>query len=159
MEAVAQLKLTLVLFFAAVCLVLVPSAHAKDVKYCDKKGDYVVKVRGVEISPDPVVSGKPATFKISASTDQDIDGGKVIIDVSYFGLHVHTEKIELSEETPCPIEAGNFVLSHTQILPGYTPPGSYTLKMTMEDDDNEVLACISFSFKISFGSLLSALLE
>jgi hypothetical protein len=34
MEAVAQLKLTLVLFFAAVCLVLVPSTHAKDVKYC-----------------------------------------------------------------------------------------------------------------------------
>jgi hypothetical protein len=59
--------------------------------------------------------------------DQDIDGGKVIIDVSYFGLHVHTEKIELSEETPCPIEAGNFVLSHTQILPGYTPPVCLTL--------------------------------
>ncbi|XP_062172235.1 uncharacterized protein LOC133877826 [Alnus glutinosa] len=156
MEAVAQLKLTLVLFFVAVCLVLVPSTHARDVKYCDKKGNYAVKVRDVEISPYPVVSGKAATFNISASTDQAIDGGKVVIEVSYFGLHVHTEKIELSDETSCPIAAGNFVLSHTQTLPGYTPPGSYTLKMTMENDNNQVLACISFSFKISFGSLVSA---
>ena len=33
-QSMAQLKLTLVLFYAAVCLVLVPSTHAKNVKYC-----------------------------------------------------------------------------------------------------------------------------
>jgi hypothetical protein len=62
-----------------------------------------------------------------SNADQAIDGGKVVIEVSYFGLHVHTEKIELSDETSCPIAAGNFVLSHTQTLPGYTPPVSLTL--------------------------------
>ncbi|KAJ8624474.1 hypothetical protein MRB53_033004 [Persea americana] len=31
-------------------------------------GDYDVEVKGVKISPDPVVRGKPATFSISAST-------------------------------------------------------------------------------------------
>ncbi|BBN68971.1 MD-2-related lipid recognition domain-containing protein / ML domain-containing protein [Prunus dulcis] len=30
--------------------------------------EYAVKVQGVEILPDPVVRGKPATFNISAST-------------------------------------------------------------------------------------------
>lgn len=59
--------------------------------------------------------------------DQAINGGNVVIEVSYFGLHVHTEKFDLSEETSCPIAAGNFVLSHTQTLPGYTPPVSLTL--------------------------------
>lgn len=34
----------------------------------DKKANYDVKVEGVDMVPDPVVSGKPATFKISAST-------------------------------------------------------------------------------------------
>lgn len=34
----------------------------------DRKGNYAVKVSGVEMSPDPVVRGKPATFSISAST-------------------------------------------------------------------------------------------
>lgn len=35
--------------------------------HADKQGDYDVKVSGVEISPYPIVKGKPATFSISAS--------------------------------------------------------------------------------------------
>ena len=34
----------------------------------ERGGDYDVEVKGVKISPDPVVRGKPATFSISAST-------------------------------------------------------------------------------------------
>jgi len=34
----------------------------------EKGLDYPVKVSGVEVVPDPVVRGEPATFKISAST-------------------------------------------------------------------------------------------
>lgn len=34
----------------------------------DKGKKYPVKVSGVEIVPDPVARGEPATFKISAST-------------------------------------------------------------------------------------------
>lgn len=34
--------------------------------------------------------------------------------------------------------------------------GSYTLKMTLEDGNNQLLTCISFNFKISFGSSVSA---
>ncbi|GMY24125.1 putative phosphatidylglycerol/ phosphatidylinositol transfer protein DDB_G0282179 [Fagus crenata] len=148
-------KLTLLLLFSALYLVLLPT-QATDVKYCDKKGNYAVKVNGVEISPNPVVSGKPATFNISASTGQAISSGKVLIEVSYFGVHVHTEKHDLSEEISCPIAVGNFVLTHSQTLPGFTPPGSYTLKMTLEDGNNQLLTCISFNFKISFGSSVSA---
>lgn len=34
--------------------------------------------------------------------------------------------------------------------------GSYNLKMTIEDNHNHKLSCISFNFKIIFGSLVSA---
>lgn len=37
-------------------------------KYADKKTDYGVKVKGVEISPDPIARGAPATFSIAATT-------------------------------------------------------------------------------------------
>ena len=56
-----------------------------------------------------------------------ISSGKVVIDVSYFGVHVHTENHDLSEEISCPIAAGKFVLSHSQTLPGFTPPVSLIL--------------------------------
>lgn len=57
---------------------------------------------------------------------QAISGGKAVIDVSYFGIHVHQENHDLCEETPCPIEVGDFILSHNQVLPGFTPPVSFT---------------------------------
>ncbi|KAJ8767931.1 hypothetical protein K2173_020871 [Erythroxylum novogranatense] len=141
------------LILVATCLLVQPILGTV-VKYCDKKGDYGVEVQGVEIFPNPVVSGKPATFNISGSTGQAISGGKVVIDVSYFSIHVHTEIHDLCEEISCPVAVGSFVLSHTQTLPAFTPPGSYTLKMTMRDDKDEMLTCVSFNFKIGFGNCL-----
>ncbi|XP_054793507.1 uncharacterized protein LOC129299093 [Prosopis cineraria] len=152
MEVPSHLKLSVLS-----CILLLSSSqiHATRVKYCEKQGDYAVKVIGVEISPDPVIRGKPATFEISAATGEPISGGKVIIEVSYFGVHVHTETHDLCEEASCPVTAGNFVLAHTQTLPSFTPPGSYVLKMTMEDEKDEQLTCINFNFTIDFGSTVS----
>lgn len=42
--------------------------------FVDKNVDYDVKVKGVEIIPDPVARGKPATFSISASTGTSFAG-------------------------------------------------------------------------------------
>lgn len=50
--------------FQLFCLLIVDV----NVKNLDKKGNYAVKVQGVVISPNPVVSGQPATFNITAST-------------------------------------------------------------------------------------------
>ncbi|XP_038992827.1 MD-2-related lipid-recognition protein ROSY1-like isoform X2 [Hibiscus syriacus] len=123
MDTVApQFKLTLL----AISLLFLPFLQATDFKYCDKEGNYVVKVSGIEISPNPVARGKPATFTISASTGQAISGGKAVIDVSYFGVHIHQETHSLCQETTCPVSVGNFVLSHNQVLPGFTPPVSFT---------------------------------
>uniref|UniRef100_A0A5B6ZXG9 MD-2-related lipid-recognition domain-containing protein n=1 Tax=Davidia involucrata TaxID=16924 RepID=A0A5B6ZXG9_DAVIN len=150
-----QFKLTLFFLFAA-CL-LVPSIQVKDLQYCDKEGNYVVKVDGIKISPDPVVKSKPATFSISASTDKAISGGKLALEVSYFEIPVHTETHSLCDETSCPISAGKFVLSHTQTLPGIAPPGLYKLKMKMEDENKNQLTCISFKFNIGRGSSVSSI--
>ncbi|XP_058004543.1 uncharacterized protein LOC110658932 isoform X2 [Hevea brasiliensis] len=122
MDAVSssQLKQTLLLLFAI--HLLLPSIQATIVKYCDNKGNYDVKIHGVEISPDPVVPGNPATFNISASTAKSISGGKVDIYVSYFSVLVHKETHDLCEEISCPVKVGNFLLSHTQTLSGFTPP-------------------------------------
>jgi hypothetical protein len=103
----------------------------------------------VEIVPDPVQAGKLATFKISASTDKTIQKGKLVIDVKYFFFYVHSETRDICGETTCPA-TGNFVLSHEQTLPSFTPPGSYTITMKMVGDNNEELSCISFGFSIGF---------
>ncbi|KAL4200450.1 hypothetical protein AMTRI_Chr03g149660 [Amborella trichopoda] len=136
-------------------LFILPIVQAKEVEYCDKKGNYLVKVSGMEVDPDPVERGKQATFSISASTEEPLSEGKLIIEVFIFGIHVHSETHDLCSETSCPIASGNFVLKHAQVLPTYTPPGSYTLKMKMLGSDGKQLTCINFGFSIGFGESIA----
>uniref|UniRef100_A0A1D1Y5X8 Putative phosphatidylglycerol/phosphatidylinositol transfer protein DDB_G0282179 n=1 Tax=Anthurium amnicola TaxID=1678845 RepID=A0A1D1Y5X8_9ARAE len=138
--------------FLGLCLLLFLTAGATPVHYCDKQADYAVKVKGVQINPNPVVRGKPAKFSISASTGDSISGGKLIIDVKYFGVHIHQESHDLCNETSCPVSGGDFVISHNEALPAFTPPGSYTLNMKMLGEGGSQLTCISFEFKIRVGS-------
>ncbi|KAK7278754.1 hypothetical protein RJT34_23790 [Clitoria ternatea] len=138
-------------FFFSMCL-LRPFTNATDIHYCDKKGDYDVEVKEVEISPDPIARGQPATFSISATTGKALSGGKLVIDVSYFGWHIHTETHDLCGETSCPVTVGDFVIAHSQVLPGFTPPGSYSLKLKMYDGNKHELTCITFGFDIGLGS-------
>ncbi|MGV7428894.1 ML domain-containing protein, partial [Mycobacterium kansasii] len=69
----ANLGLKFVLFLW-VCFA-VSSIFATPVRYCDKKGKYAVKVKGVKMNPDPVVAGEQAEFKISATSGKSISGG------------------------------------------------------------------------------------
>ncbi|CAL1390506.1 unnamed protein product [Linum trigynum] len=140
---------------AAICLLLAPSARATDVKYCDAKANYAVKVEGIKITPDPVIAGKQANFAISASTAEAISGGQVLLEVYLLGFRVHSETRDLCEDISCPIAAGDFLLSHSQSLPGFTPPGSYTLRMTLKNSKKKQLTCVSFDFSISWWALVA----
>ncbi|KAK7355027.1 hypothetical protein VNO80_14272 [Phaseolus coccineus] len=139
-------------FFFSTLFLLCAFTNATDIHYCDKKAEYDVEVSGVDISPDPIARGQPATFSIAATTGKALSGGKLVIDVSYFGWHIHSETHDLCGETTCPVSIGDFVIAHSQLLPGFTPPGSYTLKMKMFDGNKHELTCITFGFDIGFGS-------
>ncbi|KAF7818869.1 putative phosphatidylglycerol/phosphatidylinositol transfer protein [Senna tora] len=144
------IHLNLIIPFSLMLCLFCLLVHATDVQYCDKKTDYDVKVRGIEISPNPIARGQPAKFSISATTGEAISGGKLVIEVSYFGWHIYSETRELCGETTCPVSVGDFVVAHTQVLPGFTPPGSYSLKMKMYDGNKNELTCITFGFSIGF---------
>ncbi|CAL9749393.1 unnamed protein product [Musa acuminata subsp. burmannicoides] len=153
---------------AATCLLLACPVHTNHIEYCDKKASYQVTVKGVEINPNPIARGQPATFKISAITGDDINKGKLVIDVKYFGMHIHQETLDLCKETSCPVSTGDFRLSHQQTLPSVTPPkdqptqhvsfflssstsqGSYTLIMKILGEEDKQLTCFNFDFSIGF---------
>ncbi|KAL6138280.1 hypothetical protein ACLB2K_063563 [Fragaria x ananassa] len=147
-----QLKLIAALLVSFCVLLPLTHAVSKDVSYCDKNADYAVKVTGLDINPYPIARGKPASFNIAATTGESITGGKLVIDVSYFGWHIHSENHDLCSETSCPVSIGDFVVAHSQELPGYTPPGSYSLKMKMYDANKQELTCITFDFDIGFAA-------
>ncbi|XP_076926880.1 uncharacterized protein LOC143590214 [Bidens hawaiensis] len=142
------------LFIVFLCLIpLITSfTDAIDVKYCNKKNNYDVKVSGVEITPYPIERGVETTFTIAASTETPISGGNLVIDVSYYWFGVYSETSDLCTKTTCPVTTGDFAISHTQSLPGVTPPGSYTLTMKLQDSNKKELTCITFDFSIGWYS-------
>ncbi|KAK6802472.1 hypothetical protein RDI58_000252 [Solanum bulbocastanum] len=146
--AMAAMKLFVTLLFLLCLVSPLTSAESTDFEYCNKKANYDVKVSQINITPYPVKGGRTTTFSIIADTGKNLTGGKLVIDVNYLFFHVHHEAIDLCKETSCPA-SGDFVISHSQELPGFTPPGSYTLTMKMEDEKNKQLSCITFSFSIS----------
>lgn len=136
-------------------LISLINAAASEPTYCDSDASYPVKVESVDINPNPVVSGAPATFKISAISGESLSGGKLSIDVFFYGVRVHTESHDLCTKTSCPIEQGSFVLTHSQSLPGFTPAGAYKLKMKLMDVDDNQLTCVNINFKIVHSSLIA----
>ncbi|KAL5709045.1 hypothetical protein ACHQM5_019774 [Ranunculus cassubicifolius] len=141
------------LWFAIVFLafLLVPSlTSATKVEPCDRRTKYAVQVTGVEITPNPVERGEEATFKISARTGHTITAAKMSIEVKLFGIHVHQEDHDLCDESSCPVAPGDFIISHSQVLPGVTPPGSYTLKLKMLEENGKELACAHFDFSVAW---------
>eukprot|EP00246_Nothoceros_aenigmaticus_P007113 TRINITY_DN20748_c0_g1_i1.p1 TRINITY_DN20748_c0_g1~~TRINITY_DN20748_c0_g1_i1.p1 ORF type:complete len:179 (+),score=15.83 TRINITY_DN20748_c0_g1_i1:113-649(+) len=114
---------------------------------CDSK-PYPITVKGVTVVPDPVVSGSEANFRVPATTDQEIQGGTVIITVYFHSIPVHSERDDLCAKTKCPIKPGDFVLENSEVLPKITPPGSYKIKLQVVDKSGGVLACAYVNFEI-----------
>ncbi|XP_071721348.1 uncharacterized protein [Rutidosis leptorrhynchoides] len=139
------------LYSLFIIIIIIPSSiYATDFKYCNKKSEYAVKVSGVDIVPDPITRGKETSFTISAITDKPISGGSVVISVAYFGWSVYRETGDLCATLSCPILAGDFVISKSQLLPSLAPPGSYTLTLKIQDGNKNELTCIKFNFSIGF---------
>ncbi|KAH9322528.1 hypothetical protein KI387_017167 [Taxus chinensis] len=166
-----------------------PATNAdENTEYCGSEKDYSVKVDSVDIDPNPVVRGEPATFNISATSGcsslsisditavhrekyivihgeklvepilvkkAGLSGGKLTIEVFFYGLRVHAESHNLCTKTTCPIKEGSFILTHSQSLPAFTPPGSYRLRIKMTGTDSKLLTCIYVKFTIVRGSIIS----
>lgn len=146
---------TLLVVVANCSLIPLTNAAAAKPVYCDLDKNLPVKVQSMDIDPNPVVRGKPATFTISATSNRTIAGGKISIDVLFYGLIVYTESHDLCTQTTCPIKQGSFVLTNSQSLPGFTPAGDYRLRLKMKDAVDKVLTCVYFNFKIVHDSLIA----
>ncbi|WJX59067.1 hypothetical protein P8452_44448 [Trifolium repens] len=154
-------KFNLILCLSSILLLLSSShsqAESQSLQYCEKGANYAVQISNVEILPDPVVRGEPFTFKIKAYTGEPILSGDLIYEISYAGIgEPAIFHHALSEETPLPVAPGHFLLTHTELLPAYTPPGTYNVKLTFKDQDDKRLTCVVFPFTIGAKSSVSAI--
>lgn len=72
------------------------------------------------------------------NADTPISGGNLEISVSYYFLSVYSETSDICTKTSCPIDAGDFEISHTQSLPSVTPPVSKIVYLLKKQETNNV---------------------
>jgi len=154
----AQRILLAVLLVASLASLAI-AAKPSDWHLCDKHANYAVVVKNVTISPDPVVSGEDATFIVPAYTEKEITAGEVVVTVSFHGVPVHVERDDICNKAECPIAPGDFVLKNTEVLPGFTPPGSYKIKLQFLSPDDEQLACANIDFSIVWSKSVAESLD
>ncbi|KAH9299060.1 hypothetical protein KI387_030742, partial [Taxus chinensis] len=121
------------------------------------KKKYSVQVHSLTLNPDPIMKYKPATFNISAISrrNMSISGGKLEILVTWIGLKVYSETIDLCSTTSCPIKEGNFILTYTEHWPKFRHLVDYhKLQLQMFDEHSTELTCIDIGFHIK-GDLLA----
>ncbi|XP_022151451.1 uncharacterized protein LOC111019382 [Momordica charantia] len=151
MEPSFQMKLIFA-FLIYLCLVTQFSL-ATPVQLCDETATYDIMVKGVEISPSPIVRGHPTNMTFNLIIGKPIIAGKMVVDISYFGWHIYSDSHDICVETSCPYSFGDFALTPLRTPLAFFFPGSYHMQIMIVDGDDNKLTCFGFDYELVIASL------
>ncbi|TYK25335.1 putative phosphatidylglycerol/phosphatidylinositol transfer protein [Cucumis melo var. makuwa] len=151
MEPTFQMKL---IFPFLLWLCFFPQfSFATRVQLCDETAEYDITVKGVEISPSPIVRGHPTNMTFNLLIGNPIIAGKMVVDISYFGWHIYSDSHDICVETSCPYLSGDFALPPLRTPLAFFLPGSYHMQITIVDGDDNKLTCFGFDYELVIASL------
>ncbi|KAL5102065.1 hypothetical protein RYX36_006392, partial [Vicia faba] len=94
-----------------------------------------------------------------------IHNSNLIYEISYAGIEGQPIVLyhALSEETPFLVRPSHFLLTHTELLHPLTPPGTYNVKLTFDDeggDQSGDYGCTAYvTFKDAYSQETACLLS
>ncbi|PRW51093.1 phosphatidylglycerol phosphatidylinositol transfer [Chlorella sorokiniana] len=131
-----------------VLLLLVVAAVGTHAEWKDcSTGPTVFKVSDVTLDPNPVKPGDLAKFVIQAESSKELRGGSVQMIVHYAGMPIWTQMDNLCDKADCPVKQGPTQVRYSQLFPGITPPGSYTVTLDGHAGA-EQLFCVTVPFQV-----------
>ncbi|KAJ4897935.1 MD-2-related lipid recognition domain-containing protein [Raphanus sativus] len=135
-----------------VSLFFLPSAlGGTDFHNCNPLRSYPVKVKIVEISPDPVKVSTNGNITITGSTSVDIpDGATINLDLR-FPEPISKRSYSLCDIVACPVAAGPIVLNFYNVFTQQelTPWGYFVLITITEEHQEDPMMCVSFRCRIT----------
>ncbi|KAG8688405.1 Phosphatidylglycerol/phosphatidylinositol transfer protein [Ceratobasidium sp. 394] len=117
---------------------------------CGLEGD-AVKIKSIEVSPDPPKPGKDLTVTVAGRVDTQIEEGAYADVVVKLGLiKLLQKRFDICEEArsnnisvQCPIEKGDYNVTHTVSLPREISPAKFTVSVRAYTADEDDLLCLN----------------
>ncbi|GMH32751.1 hypothetical protein BSKO_00585 [Bryopsis sp. KO-2023] len=118
----------------------------------------------VDLNPIGIKSGSDVVFTIDGvNTAHAVSAGifdvrvskKMTIKLPWGGvatkeIALYSESKSLCERADCPIPTGDVSFTYVKHIPGYTPPGDYSIKLVAkEEGTNEILMCLDVEISVS----------
>jgi len=94
------------------------------------------------VSPAQPVIGQPVSVAASGTIDETVTSGQVVMGVILFGINIYTQTDDWAQYTPMPVGPGPIDIKYSISIPGIAPPGTYTISLTFNDQNNNAVGCI-----------------
>jgi len=106
-------------------------------------------IGSVTITPDPPVKGQNITVALKGTMNKQVQSGNVHVDFKYSIVTIldKTEPLCTAPVT-CPIAAGPFGMSVTEMIPSDAPSGSYSGTANITDQSGNEIACAKIALKL-----------
>jgi len=118
---------------------------------CGSSSDFY-DVKTVTMKPDPPVAGKNITFTLSGELKEVVTGGTSTTNTYWEGIWVKTITDQICGPSPphpkCPIPAGTWTVGESNLIPSFSPSGSYENDVKIVDQNNKELSCLVIKFTI-----------
>ncbi|KAH9849721.1 ML domain-containing protein [Lenzites betulinus] len=140
-------------------------APGKDWDWTDCGGDgHVVRIKSIEVSPDPPKRGEDLTITVTGDASDDIlDGAYADVTVKVGVIKLLQKEFDVCEEAEkanatiqCPVNKGHHEVVQTVTLPKEIPPAQFKVNIRGYTGDDDDLVCMDLmmDFRPKRGSFL-----
>ncbi|KAN0100690.1 ML domain containing protein [Tylopilus felleus] len=115
-----------------------------------------IHIKSIKLSPDPPQPGHDLTVTVTGTADEPVEEGAYADVTVKLGLikllqkqfDVCKEARAANATVQCPVEEGDYVVSHTVALPREIPPAKFAINIRGYNKDDGELLCLDL--KIDF---------
>lgn len=125
-----------------------PLGVAVPYKWCGSSSDDAT-IDSIVSNEFPPVKGDTLVLNVTGNLTKVVTAGTYKISITVSGIPLPDITGDISDFRALPWQLGELNFTYSQEIPSEAPSGSYTVKISAEDQDKKQIFCISIAFSLS----------
>jgi len=108
-----------------------------------------LNINTVYLTPNPPVKGGNIGIQAIGNVDEQLTtGANFVISVTYMGVNIFSETVDLSKAVNLPVGPGAITLNYSVLIPSIAPSGAYVVSLTFNDQTGTEITCVSVALTL-----------